>query len=385
MTGIFCSIFLQEFHRKFYHPSNARIWFYGDDDPNERLRILSEYLNMFDASSAPHESRVEPQRLFSEPVRIVEKYPVGEDGDLKKKHMVCVNWLLSDKPLDLETELALGFLDHLLLGTPASPLRKILLESGLGDAIVGGGIEDELLQPQFSIGLKGVSEENIQKVEELIMSTLQGLAEKGFDSDAVEASMNTIEFSLRENNTGSFPRGLALMLRSIGKWVYDMDPFEPLKYQKPLEALKARIAKEGSKAVFAPLMDQYILRNPHRVTVEMQPDPEKASREEQIEKETLDKVKASMTQEDLAELARATHELRLKQETPDPPEALKSVPSLSLQDIPREPVLVPTEIGDINGVKVLKHDLFTNDVLYAEVVFNLSSLKQELLPLVPLF
>ncbi|KAL3350623.1 hypothetical protein AABB24_023181 [Solanum stoloniferum] len=375
----------KEFHRKFYHPSNARIWFYGDDDPNERLRILSEYLNMFDASSAPHESRVEPQRLFSEPVRIVEKYPVGEDGDLKKKHMVCVNWLLSDKPLDLETELALGFLDHLLLGTPASPLRKILLESGLGDAIVGGGIEDELLQPQFSIGLKGVSEENIQKVEELIMSTLEGLAEKGFDADAVEASMNTIEFSLRENNTGSFPRGLALMLRSIGKWVYDMDPFEPLKYQKPLEALKARIAKEGSKAVFGPLMDQYILRNPHRVTVEMQPDPEKASREEQIEKETLDKVKASMTQEDLAELARATHELRLKQETPDPPEALKSVPSLSLQDIPREPVLVPTEIGDINGVTVLKHDLFTNDVLYAEVVFNLSSLKQDLLPLVPLF
>ena len=151
-----------------------------------------------------------------------------------------------------------------------------------------------------------------------------------------------------------------------------MDPFEPLKYQKPLEALKARIAKEGSKAVFAPLMDQYILRNPHRVTVEMQviivnsnfvslkryvllvsvkydcsflqPDPEKASREEQIEKETLDKVKASMTQEDLAELARATHELLLKQETPDPPEALKSVPSLSLQDIPREPVLVPTEV-----------------------------------------
>lgn len=32
---------LQEFHRKYYHPSNARIWFYGDDDPSERLRILS--------------------------------------------------------------------------------------------------------------------------------------------------------------------------------------------------------------------------------------------------------------------------------------------------------------------------------------------------------
>nr|GMC83350.1 presequence protease 1, chloroplastic/mitochondrial-like [Ipomoea batatas] len=303
----------KEFHRKYYHPSNARIWFYGDDDPTERLRILSEYLDTFDASSAPQESRIHPQKLFSEPLRIVEKYPAGEGDDLKKKHMVCINWLLSEKPLDLETELALG------------------------DAIVGGGVEDELLQPQFSIGLKGVSEENIQKVEEL------------------------------------------------GKWVYDMDPFEPLKYQKPLEDLKSRIAKEGSKAVFAPLIEQFILTNPHRVTVEMQPDPEKASRDEATEKEILNKVKSSMTQEDLAELARATHELRLKQETPDPPEALKVVPSLSLQDIPKKPVHVPIEVGDINGTKVLRHDLFTNDILYAEIVFNMSLLKPELVPLVPLF
>lgn len=75
-----------------------------------------------------------------------------------------------------------------------------------------------------------------------------------------------------------------------------------------------------------------------------QPDPDKASREEEAEKEILKKLKASMTEEDLAELARATQELRLKQETPDPPEALKSVPSLSLLDIPKEPIHIPTEV-----------------------------------------
>lgn len=173
------------------------------------------YLDQFEASPVPNESRVEAQKLFEEPVRIVEKYPAGEGGDLKKKFMVCMNWLLSDGPLDLETELTLGFLDHLLLGTPASPLRKILLESNFGDAIVGGGVEDELLQPQFSIGLKGVAQDDITKVEELVMNTLASLAKDGFTTEAVEASMNTIEFSLRENNTGSFPRGLSLMLRSI--------------------------------------------------------------------------------------------------------------------------------------------------------------------------
>lgn len=190
---------------------------------------------MFDASTAPNESKVETQKLFSEPVRIVEKYPAGEGGDMKKKNMVCLNWLLSDKPLDLETELTLGFLDHLMLGTPASPLRKILLESGLGDAIVGGGVEDELLQPQFSIGLKGVSEDDIQKVEKLVVSTLKKLADEGFDADAVEASMNTIEFSLRENNTGSFPRGLSLMLRSIVR--YDMPVSVVLQAQHPYHNL----------------------------------------------------------------------------------------------------------------------------------------------------
>lgn len=177
--------------------------------------ICAEYLDMFEASPSPDSSKIKPQKLFSEPVRLVEKYPAGRDGDLKKKHMLCVNWLLSEKPLDLQTQLALGFLDHLMLGTPASPLRKILLESGLGEALVSSGLSDELLQPQFSIGLKGVSEDNVQKVEELIMDTLKKLAEEGFDNDAVEASMNTIEFSLRENNTGSFPRGLSLMLQSI--------------------------------------------------------------------------------------------------------------------------------------------------------------------------
>ncbi|KAL0690625.1 hypothetical protein Bca4012_090304 [Brassica carinata] len=375
----------QEFHRKYYHPSNARIWFYGDDDPVQRLRVLSEYLDMFEASSSRDTSKIETQKLFSEPIRIVEKYPAGRDGDLKKKNMVCVNWLLSEKPLDLQTQLALGFLDHLMLGTPASPLRKILLESGLGEALVSSGMSDELLQPQFSVGMKGVSQDNVQKVEELIMDTLKKLAEEGFDSDAVEASTNTIEFSLRENNTGSFPRGLSLMLQSIAKWIYDMDPFEPLKCTEPLKALKARIVEEGSKAVFSPLIEQFILNNSHRVTIEMQPDPEKASQEEAEEKSILEKVKAGMTEEDLAELARATEELRLKQETPDPPEALRCVPSLNLSDIPKEPTYVPSEVGDINGVEVLRHDLFTNDIVYAEVVFDMGSLKHELLPLVPLF
>lgn len=97
-----------------------------------------------------------------------------------------------------------------------------------------------------------------------------------------------------------------------------------------------------------------------------QPDPEKASRDEAAEREILEKVKESMTEADLAELSRATQELRLKQETPDPPEALRSVPSLSLQDIPKKPIQIPREVSKINLLaygyavrSIIKKSLFT--------------------------
>ena len=43
----------QDFHGRYYHPSNARIWFYGDDPPEERLRLLAAYLDDFEACEVP--------------------------------------------------------------------------------------------------------------------------------------------------------------------------------------------------------------------------------------------------------------------------------------------------------------------------------------------
>jgi Zn-dependent M16 (insulinase) family peptidase len=92
------------------------------------------YLDEFEANAASGESEVKVQKLFNEPKRVVEKYAVGDASENARKHMVAINWVLSDIVLDPETELALGFLDHLMLGTPGSPLRKALMESGLGES-----------------------------------------------------------------------------------------------------------------------------------------------------------------------------------------------------------------------------------------------------------
>lgn len=373
----------KDFHSRYYHPSNARIWFYGDDPVEERLRITNEFLQEFEARDVS-DSRIAVQPLFTEPQRIVRKYVVSkEDGEDQKKHFVSLNWLLEEHPFDTETALAFGFLNHMILGTPASPLRKALEESGLGESMVGGGIEDELRQPTFSLGLKGVAPEDVGKVEELIERTIAELAETGLPEATVQSSMNTIEFALRENNTGRFPRGLSLMLRSMATWLYELDPFEPLRFEAPLAHLKERIA--SGEDVFRPLLRKYLIENPHKVTLEMQPDANLGDEMEGREQERLDAKRASMGADEIEALVADTEALKLRQETPDDPEALKCMPSLALSDIPKEAATVPTAVAEENGATVLRHDLFTNDILYADVLFDMRRVPARLLPLVPLF
>lgn len=377
----------KDFHSKYYHPSNARFWFYGDDDVTKRLEILDKYLTEFELKQVT--SAVVTQPLIPKPRKVVQYYAVGEEeGEEggKQKAFVGINWILTDKPLDVETELTLGFLDYLMLGTNAAPLRKALNDSSLGEAVIGGGIDDELKQPIFGLGLKGVDPADVEKVEALILSKLQELAEgPGFSPGAIEAAVNSIEFSLRENNTGSFPRGLSLMLRSMNAWIYDRDPFQPIQWEEALGNFKTKLA--SGQDVFGPLIKKYILENQHRVVVHLLPDSELSHKMEAEEKERIEAFRKTLTSEQVGAIIANTAELKRLQETPDPPEALKCIPTLQLSDIPRLITKVPTDVTQLSGsgATLLTHDLFTNNILYMETAFDMKTIPGHLLPLVPLF
>jgi presequence protease len=366
------------FHETFYHPSNARIFFYGDDPEVERLRLMAEYLDAYDPITV--NSQIDLQPHFDQPRRETAFYDSGEDES--QKSLLTVSWLL-DEVGDEQLSLALNILEHVLIGTPASPLRKALIESGLGEDLVGRGMEIGTRQMYFSIGLRGIEAENADRVEELILNTLNELGSSGIDPDTLAASLNTVEFSLRENNTGQFPRGLALMLRSLNTWLYDGDPLAPLMFEAPLQAIKDRLAQ--GDGYLEGMIRTFLLENPHRATVLLKPDPELGKQREQSEQERLEKARALMSEAELQAVMDTAAELKRRQETPDSPEALATIPSLKLEDLDPQIKTVPTEVFQLGGVKTLFHDLFTNGIVYLELGFDLHTLPQEWIPYMRLF
>jgi Zn-dependent M16 (insulinase) family peptidase len=370
----------RDFHATYYHPSNAFIFFYGNDDPEMRLDLMEGYLKPYKKIKV--KSAIPLHKPFKRAKKVQYAYDAGQDTDIRKKHYLTVNWVLADTS-DPVTNFSLRILGHILIGSPASPLKKALLDSGLGEDLAGIGMETDMRQIIFSTGLKGTRAASAKKIEKLILDTLAGLVRDGIDPDMVAASMNTVEFRLRENNTGAFPRGISLMLRALTTWLHDDDPIKLLAFEAPLENIKARLKNDNR--YFEKLIQAHLLDNQHRTTLRLKPDPELGRRFEEDEKTRLADIRATLTEDQLHEIAENTQLLKKRQETPDTPEALATIPVLKLADLEKQAKTIPIETTDLQGVKTLHHDLFTNGIVYLDLGFDLHALPKDLLPLTEIF
>lgn len=367
----------RDFHARYYHPSNGHFFFWGDDPEEERLEQLGAVLARFTRKNA--DSAVGVQQPMPSPRFVTIPYdaPEGEE-----KGMVVVNWLGPDV-MRGEDVLAFRMLEHILLGMPASPLRRALIESGLGEDLAGQGLETELRQLTFDAGLKGVEPDKAQEVEALVIGVLEKLANDGIPAQMAEAAVNSVEFVLRENNSGRFPVGLSVMLRVLTSWLHGGDPLAPLRFEKPLAHIKAALAK--GEPYFEAYIRLWLLENTHRVTVALSPDSSLGKRREDEEKARVEALAASMTEARRDAVREEAEALRRWQMEPDSPEALASIPRLGLGDLPLENARIPTERFERQSPLTLFHPLSTGGIVYAEAAFDLSAVPEYLLPMLPLF
>lgn len=377
------------FYKQYYHPSNARVFFFGDDPVNARLELLDSYLAEFGKPPEPVEvTRVETQRKWKEPRSIQSPFPVTAqqaEAEGGAKHTVTLYWLVNEEPLPYTHQLGMSMVTNLLLGSTTAPLHKALIKSGYGVSVTGGGYSDDLKQATFAVGLKGIKKEDVPKVEALIMETLRKAAKEGFEKAAVEATMNSIEFSVREFSTASSNRGLSFYLTALTSWIYEQDPIHGLKFEAPLKEVKSNLAKKDQRWLEG-FVEKYLIKNPHRLTLEGVPDASMGAREEADEKKKLSDLKAGMSKKKIAEVIQSTAELKAAQKLVDTPEQLKTLPKLSISDLSRkEKDLVDMTIGEKQGVTVLSQNVASNGILYADIVFDLAVVPVDYMPILPLF
>ena len=359
----------QEFYRVHYHPSNSYIFLYGDMNIEEQLAFLNdEYLSHFDAIEVNTE--VGLQAPFTEGKVVSYPYSVGSEEPTDNRTLHSFAYVLPD--VTPEHSLAFEVLTHALLTSPAAPLKQALVKAGIGSDVSGYYL-DSIRQPLWTVQATGSNLDKQADLQRIVESTLQELCDNGLDKELLEASLNSIEFALRESDFGGRPIGLAYVIRMMDNWLYDNDPLELLHYEEAL----VNIRKGLSGTYFEDLIRQSILNNNHKVLVSIYPERGLQERKDAEVKEHLTAVKAKMSPEEIEAIVEQTKRLKLRQEAPDSDEALASIPLLELSDLNPNIEAVERRESKIGNTTVHFVPTFTKGINYVGLYFNLSCFTED--------
>ena len=363
-----------DFHRKYYHPSNSYIYLYGDMDMEEKLRWLDEeYLSDFD--NIELDSSICFQQPFDRMREVVQTYSIASEESEEDNTYLSYNKVIGTS-LDEKLYLAFQILDYALLSAPGAPLKKALLDAGIGKDI-SGSYDNGVYQPIFSVISRNANLDQKEEFIRVIEGTLREIAEQGIDKKALRAGINYYEFRFREADFGSYPRGLMYGLQMFDSWLYDdKKPFIHMQALPTFEFLKENV----ETGYFEELIQKYLLDNTHGSIVIIRPEKGRTARMDRELAERLKEYKESLSEEEVKELVKATKELEAYQEEESSQEQLEKIPVLSRADISREIAPVFNDEIDADGVKVIHHNVETNGIGYVSLMFDLSGIEEELLP-----
>lgn len=367
-----------DFHRRYYHPCNSYIYLYGDMDVAEKLRWLDEeYLSHYEKITI--DSAIREQKPFAKPVELVKKYPISSTETEEDNTYLSYN-LVVGTVLDKKLYLAFDILDYALVSAPGAPVKKALLDAGIGKDITGG-YDSGTMQPIFSFIAKNANGSQKEEFLSVIRETLKQQVKDGIDKKALLAGINGSEFRYREADFGQFPKGLLYGIQCLDSWLYDdMQPFMHLEASETYRFLKEQVKTD----YFEQLIQTYLLDNPHASVVVIEPEKGlNAKKEEQLAKK-LAAYKESLSKEEIQQLIADTKHLKQYQEEPSPREDLEKIPMLCREDMKREAAPLINQEREVDGVTVIHHSMFSNGIAYLRFLFDIRDFAVEDIPYVGL-
>ncbi|MBD3420976.1 MAG: hypothetical protein GF398_12725 [Chitinivibrionales bacterium] len=372
---------LRNFHAKFYHPSNAFVFTYGNLPSEKTLAFLdANYLREYDYVKV--DSEIAPQPCWKSEREFEVEAPAPPENDGTATIAVC--WLVGNSTDPVDTLMG-RVLSRYLLGSQSSPLKRALIDSGLGEDLDDiSGFDAEVIQGVFAAGLRKARPENKDAIVKLIFDTLRSQVNEGLDDELLEGCLRQIEFSLREiRSGGSFPYNLQLADRCYRSWLYGGDPLAHIRFENPLAYVKKQ--KEQGLDFFKDKLQALLIDNNHRLTAVIKASSAMAGKMEQQTQEHVGELTKDFDEERKKQYHSLTLKLLEEQKKPSDPGDIAKLPKLSKQDLPLKNPEVPLEQDTWAGAQVFLHKMFTAGIAYLDLGFDYHCIPEAYTPYLPIY
>ncbi|MCR5303448.1 MAG: insulinase family protein [Lachnospiraceae bacterium] len=357
-----------DFHSRYYHPSNSYIYLYGNMDMVERLEYLDrEYLSAYDRIDV--DSLPVPQKPFDDVRTISGVYPVNSGDQTEHRTFLTYNVAL-ESDISNKDYLAWNMLDYALCSSPGAPVRKALIDAGIGSE-VSSYFEGGLQEPLFSITARDTDPDRVSEFTEIIERELKKAVREGIDRRALTAALNTNEFRYREADFGSYPKGLMYGLQALDSWLYNDDA--PFRHIESLEAFR-QLRESLDSGYYEELVTKGLLENKHKTILTLSPEAGLIEQKDRELSEKLESFRLSLSEDDRQKLADETRALKAWQQEPDREEDLMKLPVLERADLTREIKPYKNSERKYEDVDVLFHPIWTNGISYMDFCFDITDL-----------
>jgi Zn-dependent M16 (insulinase) family peptidase len=358
------------FHKKYYSPENSYIFLYGNADLEKELAFLDEkYLSKYSKTGVL--PVINDQKPFLKMKDITASYPAMEGAPTKDQTYLSLSFVAGHNT-DYALGMAFDIICEILFNQESAPVRLALEKAGIGQDVSADATN--YYQNVIKITVQNANAEDKQKFYDIVMNALKDAVKNGIDKKEIQGIINRYEFSLREGSNSQM--GISYLNQIQAGWFFANDPLLGLEYEKTLTTVKAALTGD----YFEKIIQKYFIENNHCLLLTLVPQPgldkEKNAKLEQELKTYKEKLDANA----IDALIKETNELIAFQKREDSPVALATIPLLSISDINPKASWYGIEEKQIAGSKVLLHEEFTNNIIYADLNFNLKVLPLDMLP-----
>jgi len=366
-----------DYHKKYYHPSNSYIFYYGDMDIEQELKWLEEsYLNAFDYLDI--DSKIPLVTKYKAPRTLEFDYPVSKGEENGNKCYLSYNVLLNESKEVLD---GLGFdiLEYLMIDAPGALVKEALIKAGIGEDVFSH-FDGSIREGTFSIVAKNCKLSDKERFIQIIDEQFSKIIAEGFDQKKVSAAINKFEFRTKEADFGQYPKGVIYAIKTLETWLHDESPFLNFDYDHIFTSVK----EATSNGLLQKLIQQYFVENKHKVHLTLKPDENYNDKKQQKISDELKAYEETLTIQDKEALIAHAEKLVAYQEAPQSKEELESLPLLKLEDIPKDKKEFIFNEKMIKDTILLLHEANATNIAYVKCSFDLSFVNEDQLSILSL-